>query len=112
MTHKIKSPPALGLAGLSHRVVGFGGSRHEENNSSQTRTQGAQACPLFNPRTREQALQSATACNEAAKRNRALARTHPGATGLTLDRLAVHYTHLARDFFQRADNLPSIGGAA
>ena len=68
--------------------------------------------PLFNPRTRDDALHTANELNAAALRCRAAAREHPGSTGLTLDRLAGHYAGMAADWFGRADTLPSLGGLA
>lgn len=75
-----------------------------DHNRTGTKTQGI--APLFNPRTRDDALYTANELNAAAVRCRAAARQHPGATGLTLDRLAGHYAGMARDWFARADGFP------
>lgn len=68
--------------------------------------------PLFHPRTRDDALHTANELNAAAVRCRAAAREHPGATGLTLDRLAGHYAGMAAEWFGRADAMPSYRGVA
>lgn len=78
-------------------------------NRTGEKTQGS--APLFNPRTREQALCTAHELNAAAVRCRAAARTHPGTTGLALNRLAGHYAGMARDWFGRADTYPQGGHA-
>lgn len=80
-------------------------------NRTGQKVQGGGVCPLFTPRTREQALHTAHELNGAAMRCRAAARTHPGATGLTLNRLAGHYAGMARDWFGRADSYPQGGHA-
>ena len=80
-------------------------------NRTHSKTQADRACPLFNPRTREQALCTAHELNAAAVRCRAAARTHPGTTGLALNRLAGHYAGMARDWFGRADTYPQGGHA-
>lgn len=79
--------------------------------SAKTRPNQGSA-PLFNPRTRDDALHTANELNAAARRCRAAAREHPGSTGITLDRLASHYAGMAADWFGRADSLPSLGGLA
>lgn len=80
-------------------------------NRTHSKTQGGNVCPLFTPRTREQALHTAHELNDAAVRCRDAARTHPGATGVTLNRLAGHYAGMARDWFGRADAYPQGGHA-
>ena len=91
--------------GLPVSVISFGGKDHRQDSPSAPKSQGS--CPLFNPRTREQALFTAQELNAAALRCRTEARSHPGTTGLTLDRLAGHYAGMARDWFARADSYPA-----
>lgn len=80
----------------------------DQNSLEALRVQGTGSAPLFHPRTRSDALRAAQELNDAATRCRRAARTHPGATGLTLDRLAVHYAGLAARFFTQADALPEM----
>lgn len=78
-----------------------------QNSPKPSEAQGCGAAPLFNPRTRSDALNTAQQLNAAALRCRTEARQHPGSTGLTLDRLAGHYAGMARDWFARADGYPA-----
>ena len=99
MTHNDKRPAQV--AGRSV-VDCFAGN---DQPSATTRSNQA-SCPLFNPRTRADALHTAQELNAAAARCRTEARSHPGSTGLTLDRLASHYAGMARAWFARADGFP------
>lgn len=92
-------------AEVAGRLVGdcFAG----KSNTKRPAPKNQGSCPLFNPRTREQALFTAQELNAAAVRCRTEARSHPGSTGLTLDRLAGHYAGMARDWFARADGFPT-----
>ena len=102
--HNENPAAALGGTGLPQSVISFGGKDHTKRSPSDPKPQGS--CPLFNPRTREQALFTAQELNAAALRCRTEARSHPGSTGITLDRLAGHYAGMARDWFARADGFP------
>jgi hypothetical protein len=105
MTHNENPAAAHGGTGLPQSVISFGGEDLGQVSPKANKPQGH--CPLFNPRTREQALHTAQELNAAAQRCKTEARSHPGATGLTLDRLAGHYAGMARDWFGRADGFPS-----
>lgn len=112
MTRKNENPAtACSGTGLPN-IVQLGGFERTQNSRDTRRVQGSGSVPLFNARTRDDALHTANELNAAAKRCRLAAREHPGATGQTLDRLAVHYAGMARDWFGRADSLPSFAGAA
>lgn len=107
MAFKKRNPASAGGAAGSPKNVQLGGFERTEANPHGEKSQGPTACPLFNPRTRDDALRTANELNEAALRCRNAARIHPGATGLTLDRLAGHYARMAADWFSRADALPA-----
>lgn len=112
MTRKIESPAtAPSGTGLPDNIVQLGGFEQGQNSREARQTQGRGSVPLFNARTRDDALHTANELNAAAKRCRLAAREHPGATGQTLDRLAGHYAGMARDWFGRAESLPSFAGA-
>lgn len=103
-----------GGAGLPN-IVQLGGFERvkqtrgrDQDNRGKQRVQGSGSAPLFRARTRDDALHTANEFNAAARRCRDAAREHPGATGLTLDRLAVHYTRQAREWFGRAETLPGV----
>lgn len=107
MTHKKNPAAALGGTGLPQSVISFGGKdQYRKDSPKDGKPQGFSTAPLFNPRTREQALHTAQELNNAALRCRAQARTHPGPTGLSLHRLAGHYAGMARDWFGRAEGYP------
>lgn len=108
--HNENPAPASGGAGLPN-IVQLGGFERVNNNRDAQRVQGSGSAPLFRARTRGDALHTANEFNAAARRCRDAAREHPGATGLTLDRLAVHYARQAREWFGRADALPCGEGA-
>lgn len=112
MTRKIESPATAPSGTGLPNIVQLGGFEREQNSREDSQTQGSGSAPLFNARTRDDALHTANELNAAALRCRIAAREHPGATGLTLDRLAVHYAGMARDWFGRADTLPSFVGVA
>ena len=68
--------------------------------------------PLFNPRTRADALHTAHELNAAALRFRAEALAQPD-DGAVLHRVAALYARQAADWFGRADSLPAfVGGPA
>lgn len=102
MSHNDKRPAQVAGRSVVDCFAGNG-----KPSDKQLRNQGTGAAPLFNPRTRADALNTAQQLNAAALRCRTEARSHPGATGLTLDRLAGHYAGMARDWFARADSYPS-----
>ena len=110
MTDKKNPATAPCGTGLPQSVFSFGGKEHTKDSPKAPKAQGSSAAPLFNPRTRADALNTAQQLNAAAVRCRKAARTHPGSTGLTLDRLAGHYAGMARDWFARAEAFPSLGG--
>lgn len=112
MTRKIESPATAPSGTGLPNIVQLGGFERGQNSREAGQTQGRGSVPLFNARTRDDALHTANELNAAAMRCRAAAREHPGATGLTLDRLAGHYAGMARDWFGRADALPSFVGVA
>lgn len=108
MTPQNENPAAArGGTGLPN-VVQLGGFERTKDSPELRSVQGTGSAPLFHPRTRSDALRAAQELNDAASRCRTAARTHPGATGLTLDRLAVHYAGLAARFFTQADALPEM----
>ena len=111
MTSENTNPTGSASAVGSGNIVLLGGNRQSQSSASPRKSQDDRACPLFNPRTREQALCTAHELNAAAVRCRAAARTHPGTTGLALNRLAGHYAGMARDWFGRADTYPQGGHA-
>lgn len=102
--HNENPAAARGGTGLPN-IVQLGGFEHRQDSPSVGKSQGS--CPLFNPRTREQALHTAQELNAAAQRCKVEARSHPGSTGITLNRLAGHYAGMARDWFARADGFPT-----
>lgn len=108
MTSKSRNPASAGGATGLPKTVQLGGFERSKDSPAATSIQGIGAAPLFHPRTRTDALHTAQELNDAAQRCRVAARSHPGATGLTLDRLAVHYAGLAARFFSQADALPDM----
>lgn len=108
MTPQNENPAAArGGTGLPS-IVQLGGFERANNSPEPASVQGAGSAPLFYVRTRSDALRAARELNAAASRCRTAARTHPGATGLTLDRLAAHYAKQAARFFRQADALPEM----
>lgn len=108
MPHQNENPTAAYRGAGLPQGVQLGGFEPCKDSPEPLRVQGTGSAPLFHPRTRADALRTAQELNDAAGRCRVAARSHPGATGLTLDRLAVHYAGLAARFFTQADALPEM----